>query len=99
MIITAYVRLKLPRENEKSGPARPFNIFASDVNILIESKPEGKVSSRVMIIHSQYTNHPCKDETVVTLNVIDLNVEDTSLTGALIPIICLTMYRSLVCLP
>jgi autophagy-related protein 2 len=38
------VRLKLPREEEKSPTVRPFDIVASDVDVLIELKPEGKVS-------------------------------------------------------
>jgi autophagy-related protein 2 len=39
----AYVVLRLPREGNPPS-VRPFNIVASDVDVLIELKPEGKVS-------------------------------------------------------
>ncbi|KAI8998625.1 hypothetical protein BD414DRAFT_453550 [Trametes punicea] len=56
------VRLLVPREEEQDA-ARPFDITASDVDILLESKPEGK------------------DETVVTLGVMAMNVYDTTAAG------------------
>jgi autophagy-related protein 2 len=71
-----FVRLRLPREDEKSSPMRPFDIFASDVDLLIELMPEGK------------------DETVITLGVMDLSVDDTSRVGVPMSLVSLTAHRS-----
>jgi hypothetical protein len=37
------MRLLVPRIEEESQFIEPFDIFLSDVDILLESKPEGKV--------------------------------------------------------
>ena len=39
------VRLEVPRESDEARCARPFDIIASDVDVLFEVKPEGKVRS------------------------------------------------------
>lgn len=44
-----FVRLELPREQEKSLSVRPFDIFASNVDILTELRPEGKVGSTLYL--------------------------------------------------
>jgi hypothetical protein len=41
----AFVRLEHPRDNEMSPPGRCYDTFASDVDVLIEITPEGKVDS------------------------------------------------------
>ena len=45
------MRLLISREGEPRS-AEPFDIFVSDVDVLLESKPEGKVSSRVCMLLS-----------------------------------------------
>ncbi|EIW60338.1 uncharacterized protein TRAVEDRAFT_63914 [Trametes versicolor FP-101664 SS1] len=62
-VTEAAVRLWVPREDNEQFIARPFDLVASDVDVLLELKPEGK------------------DETVVTVGVMDLNVHDHSTTG------------------
>ena len=39
----AVVRLLVPREDDGHVAIRPFDITASDVDVLLELKPEGKV--------------------------------------------------------
>ncbi|KAI9064447.1 hypothetical protein FKP32DRAFT_1685733 [Trametes sanguinea] len=56
------LRLMVPRE-EAEDVVYPFDVTASDVDVLLEMKPEGK------------------DETVVTVGVMDLNVHDVTPTG------------------
>ncbi|KAI0670368.1 hypothetical protein C8Q78DRAFT_1035864 [Trametes maxima] len=63
MVTEAAVRLLVPRDEAGRGVVRPFDLAASDVDVLLELKPEGK------------------DETVVTVGVMDLNVHDLSPTG------------------
>ncbi|KAI0647065.1 hypothetical protein C8Q79DRAFT_1009211 [Trametes meyenii] len=62
-VTEAAVRLLVPRDEDGPGAVRPFDLAASDVDVLLELKPEGK------------------DETVVTVGVMDLNVHDLSPTG------------------
>ncbi|KAI0636957.1 hypothetical protein C8Q77DRAFT_1095313 [Trametes polyzona] len=62
MITEVVARLFVPRE-EGLGVVRPFDVSASDVDVLLELKPEGK------------------DETVVTVGVMDVNVYDHDATG------------------
>ncbi|KAI0807392.1 hypothetical protein C8Q74DRAFT_59220 [Fomes fomentarius] len=59
-ITEAVLRLLVPRGEGAQVPVRPFDVVASDVDVLLELKPEGK------------------DETVVTVGVMDLNVHDTT---------------------
>lgn len=68
------VSIDLPR-NESNGSTRPFCILASDVDVLLEIKPEGK------------------EETVVTLGVMDLDIFDTSLDGSLSMLLSPTISR------
>ncbi|THH20691.1 hypothetical protein EW146_g715 [Bondarzewia mesenterica] len=77
-----FVRLMVPREEAdgKLGPAQPFDILASDVDALIELKPEGK------------------DETVVTLSVMDVNIMDRHSSPST-PFLSLVTPRSLVSSP
>ncbi|KAJ6596964.1 hypothetical protein DFH09DRAFT_107468 [Mycena vulgaris] len=73
-ITEACVRVMLPRE---SGPARPFDMIASDLDVSVELKPDGK------------------DETVITLAVMGLDVRNTSSAGAVESLLCLTTLRGL----
>ncbi|KAJ7219339.1 hypothetical protein GGX14DRAFT_591678 [Mycena pura] len=70
----ASVRIMLPSVITSS---RPFDIIASDLDVLVESKPEGK------------------DETVVTLVVMGLNVKNTTPAGASESLLSLTTPRGL----
>ncbi|KAJ7449880.1 hypothetical protein FB451DRAFT_1052586 [Mycena latifolia] len=73
-ITEASVRVMLPRE---SASARPFDITASDLDVLVELKPEGK------------------DETVMTLVVMGLDVRNTTSAGTSESLLCLTTPRGL----
>lgn len=44
------MRLLVPRIEGESHSIEPFDIFVSDVDILLESKPEGKV--RPFFLHA-----------------------------------------------
>jgi autophagy-related protein 2 len=46
---SAFVRIILPRTTEPSGTTRPFYLTASDLDCLVELKPEGKVRGLVML--------------------------------------------------
>ncbi|OSX65316.1 hypothetical protein POSPLADRAFT_1134429 [Postia placenta MAD-698-R-SB12] len=58
------LRLLLPRQAEGPKAFRPFYVSASDVDVLVELKPEGR------------------DETVVTLGVMDVTVKEVATSGA-----------------
>ncbi|KAI0780919.1 hypothetical protein BD413DRAFT_660017 [Trametes elegans] len=62
MVTEVAVRLLVPREEDGPTAVRPFDLSASDVDVLLELKPEGK------------------DETVVTVGVMDLSVHDQAAT-------------------
>jgi hypothetical protein len=45
------VRLLIPYQIEGAADSvEPFDIFVSDVDVLLESKPEGKVRSRAGVL-------------------------------------------------
>ncbi|KAJ7709834.1 hypothetical protein B0H17DRAFT_915352 [Mycena rosella] len=73
-ITEASVRIMLPRE---SASTRPFDITASDLDVLVELKPEGK------------------DETVITLVVMGLDVRNATSTGTSESLLSLTTPRGL----
>ncbi|KAJ7109447.1 hypothetical protein C8R44DRAFT_937041 [Mycena epipterygia] len=73
-ITEASLRIMLPRE---SASIRPFDITASDLDVLIELKPEGK------------------DETVITLVVMGLDVTNATSVGTTESILSLTTPRGL----
>ncbi|KAI0082632.1 hypothetical protein K474DRAFT_1610655 [Panus rudis PR-1116 ss-1] len=52
----AALRLQVPRQSR--ADTLPFDVVASDIDLLLESKPEGK------------------DETVITLGIMDLTISD-----------------------
>lgn len=48
--------IDLPRHELEGSPPRPFNIVASNVDILLEIKPEGKVSwASLAFIHASHS--------------------------------------------
>ncbi|GJE87153.1 autophagy-related protein 2 [Phanerochaete sordida] len=69
------VSVDLPRGNSGGGSTRPFNLMASDVDVLLEVKPEGK------------------EETVITVGIMDMNILETSYDGTILPLLCLTSPR------
>ncbi|KAL1694660.1 hypothetical protein GGG16DRAFT_46816 [Schizophyllum commune] len=73
----AFVRLMVPREENRLDSARPFDLKVSDADVLIEVKPEGK------------------DETVITVNLMELAVMNTTSTGAIDSLLNMTSPRSL----
>ncbi|KAJ6547632.1 hypothetical protein B0H19DRAFT_1221605 [Mycena capillaripes] len=73
-ITEASVRVMLPRE---AASVRPFDITASDLDVLVELKPEGK------------------DETVITLVAMSLEVRNATPTGTSDSLLSLTTPRGL----
>ncbi|KAI0345175.1 hypothetical protein BDW22DRAFT_1370943 [Trametopsis cervina] len=68
------VTLALPRETG----TRPLNIMATDIDVLLELKPEGK------------------DETVITLGVMDICVRETSDSNDVLTFLGLTTPRNMI---
>ncbi|OCH92227.1 hypothetical protein OBBRIDRAFT_869049 [Obba rivulosa] len=66
------VRLLVPRKAVASTIIRPFHIMASDVDLLLELKPEGK------------------DETVLTLGVSGIDIQDVDKSGSHATLLCMT---------
>ncbi|KAI0374905.1 hypothetical protein BV20DRAFT_1032957 [Pilatotrama ljubarskyi] len=62
-VTEAAIRLLIPRGDGERAVTRPFDLIASDVDVLLELKPEGK------------------DETVITVGVMDLSAHDHAPTG------------------
>ena len=92
--VVVAVRLLVPR-GEAGEIVRPFDIAASDVDVLLELKPEGKVSRVCNRLHTT-TYAPPKDETVITVGVMDLDVYNTTSSGRDC-FLSLTTPHSLVC--
>ncbi|KDQ60992.1 hypothetical protein JAAARDRAFT_31991 [Jaapia argillacea MUCL 33604] len=72
----AFIRLNLPRAYENRD-IRPFDLSASDVDVLMEVKPEGK------------------DETVITLAVMNVDINDITSTGQATSLLALASPRTL----
>jgi hypothetical protein len=52
------MRLLIPQNEGESHPIDPFDVFVSEVDVLLESKPEGKVrryalGASVLIVSSR----------------------------------------------
>ncbi|EPQ58082.1 hypothetical protein GLOTRDRAFT_35556 [Gloeophyllum trabeum ATCC 11539] len=73
-----FVRIMLPRAMDQTGSPRPFDLCGSDLDLLIETKPEGK------------------DETVMTLSVLNIGIRDLDATGEVLTMLSLTPLRDLV---
>ncbi|KAK0197033.1 hypothetical protein F5146DRAFT_1013780 [Armillaria mellea] len=80
-ISEVFIRIALPRKSEVSVPVRPLDLYASDVDILVEMKPDGK------------------DETVVTVGVMDLALKNSNTSSAFETYLSLTAPRSLTATP
>ncbi len=58
---TAAVRLWVPREDSEQFIARPFDLVASDVDVLLELKPEGKVCLHQRLVPTRSADaHPSR---------------------------------------
>ncbi|KAJ7581343.1 hypothetical protein C8J56DRAFT_959789 [Mycena floridula] len=79
--LEAFVRVMVPRTSEDPSSVRPFDICASDVDILVELKPQGK------------------DETVITLGLMDLSIKNTASSAISETFLSLTTPRSLTSSP
>ncbi|KAF7363504.1 GP-PDE domain-containing protein [Mycena sanguinolenta] len=77
-ITEASVRIMLPRE---SAAPLPFDITASDVDVLVELKPRGK------------------DETVITLAAMGVEIKNATLSGVSETLLSLTAPRGLTSAP
>jgi hypothetical protein len=92
----ASVNLHVPRKD--STTPRPFQFRASDLETLIEVKPEGKVNRNKCMVYGSFLNHlPFQDETVITVGLMDLLVEDVQRDTSVFNLLSLTSPRSLVC--
>ncbi|KAG2144870.1 hypothetical protein BD769DRAFT_1661009 [Suillus cothurnatus] len=81
IIAEALVRLLTSRSQSSAPSIRPFDISASDIDVLVELKPDGK------------------DETVITSSLMDLHVGEVSPKWELVPLLVLTLPRSLSSVP
>ena len=91
----AFVNLNIPRAD--STTPRPLRVRASDLEALIEVKPEGKVSRNEYMINGLLLNYlPIQEETVITVGLMDLLIEDVKKDGSVFKLLCLTSPRSLV---
>jgi len=91
----ASVNLNIPRKD--SMTSRPLRLHASDLEALIEVKPEGKVRGNNYVAQASSLNHlPFQDETVITVGLMDLLIEDVT-KDTTFKLLSLTSPRSLVC--
>ncbi|KAG1782593.1 hypothetical protein EV702DRAFT_1232405, partial [Suillus placidus] len=81
IITEALVRMLTSRSQSSAPSIRPFDISASDIDVLVELKPDGK------------------DETVITSSLMDLHVGEVSPKWELLPLLVLTLPRSLSSVP
>ena len=87
------MRLLVPRIGGEFHSIEPFDIFVSDVDTLLESKPEGKVRPPFFLA-SMLTIFR-QDETVVTLSIMRMTVLDAA-NPYPYPVLSLAAPRSLV---
>lgn len=80
-IAEALVKILTSRSQSSAPSIRPFDISASDIDVLVELKPDGK------------------DETVITSSLMDLHVGEVSPKWELVPLLVLTLPRSLSSVP
>lgn len=66
----------MPRIEGEFDSIEPFDIFVSDVDVILESKPEGKV--RFFLLTRFYAYVFLQDETVVTLSIMRMTVQDAA---------------------
>ncbi|CAL1704672.1 unnamed protein product [Somion occarium] len=71
------LRLVVPRSDDAGSPVRPFDVLASDLDLLLEVKPEGK------------------DETVITVGLMDLTILDHTEDGSTSTLLALTIPRTM----
>ncbi|KAG2157198.1 hypothetical protein DEU56DRAFT_8443 [Suillus clintonianus] len=81
IIAEALVRILTSRSQSSVPSIRPFDISASDIDVLVELKPDGK------------------DETVITSSLMNLHVGEVSPKWELVPLLVLTLPRSLSSVP
>jgi hypothetical protein len=83
----------VPRIEGEFDSIEPFDIFVSDVDVLLESKPEGKV--RFLFINTFLCLCFLQAETVVTLSIMRMTVQDAA-NPFPYPVLSLAARRSLV---
>ena len=89
------LRLLVPRGEGSQAVVRAFDVTVSDVDVLLELKPEGKVGCTDKLRSLNAWLRYRQDETVVTVGVTDLTVHDTTPSGKNC-FLSLTTPRSLV---
>ena len=92
------LRLLVPRGEGSQAVVRAFDVTVSDVDVLLELKPEGKVSCINKLGSLNAWLKYRQDETVVTVGITDLIVHDTTPSGKNC-FLSLTTPRSLVSIP
>jgi hypothetical protein len=83
----------VPRIEGEFDSIGPFDIIVSDVDVLLESKPEGKV--RFFLLTRFHVHVFLQDETVVTLSIMRMTVQDAA-NPFPYPVLSLAAPRSLV---
>lgn len=83
----------MPRIEGEFDSIEPFDVFVSDVDVLLESKPEGKVC--FLLLKHFYVYVFFQDETVVTLSIMRMTVQDAA-NPLPYPVLSLAAPRSLV---
>ncbi|OAX41967.1 hypothetical protein K503DRAFT_832684 [Rhizopogon vinicolor AM-OR11-026] len=81
IVAEALIRVLISRSSASLPSIRPFDISASDIDVLVELKPDGK------------------DETVITSSLMDLHIGEVSPKWELVPLLVLTLPRSLSSVP
>jgi hypothetical protein len=84
----------VPRIEGEFDSIEPFDIFVSDVDVLLESKPEGKVRF-YLFINTFLCLCFLQAETVVTLSIMRMSVQDAA-NPFPYPVLSLAAPRSLV---
>lgn len=91
----AVVRMLVPRTDTEKSESRPFYINASDLDILVEINPDHKVDLTTPLFRT-LVNIILKQQTILTVGVLDLVVENTSKGGNRQKFLALTSPHSLV---
>ena len=92
----ALIRVLISRSPASLPSIRPFDISASDIDALVELKPDGKVCGPIQTFSNAHFAAVNQDETVITSSLMDLHVGEVSPKWELIPLLVLTLPRSLV---
>lgn len=86
----------VPRTDSDKVHSRPFEIKASDVDVLVELNPDNKVNQFPTYLFISVIKWFEKQQTILTLGVLDLTVDNTDPQGQPQRFLDLTSPHSLV---